>query len=47
VHCAPAGGKTYEYQPMDYVGESELPIGRYSYAPNLDGSRIDLTLEFG
>jgi len=42
-----AGGKTYKYQPIDYVGESELPIGRYSYALDLVGSSIDLTLEFG
>lgn len=42
-----AGGKTYRYQPIDHVGESELPIGRYSYALNLVGSSIDLTLEFG
>jgi heat shock protein HslJ len=40
-----AGGRTYVYQPVDYVGESVLPNGQYSYALNLVGSRIDLTLE--
>ncbi|HEY3337539.1 MAG TPA: META domain-containing protein [Propionicimonas sp.] len=42
-----AGGKTYKYQPIDFMGESELPIGRYSYALDLVGSGIDLKLEFG
>lgn len=42
-----AGGKRYKYQPIDFVGESELPIGRYSYALDLVGSSIGLTLEFG
>jgi hypothetical protein len=40
-----AGGRTYVYQPVDYVGESVLPNGQYSYALKLVGSRIDLTLE--
>jgi hypothetical protein len=40
-----AGGHTYVYQPVDYVGESVLPNGKYSYALDLVGSRIDLTLE--
>jgi heat shock protein HslJ len=40
-----AGGRTYVYQPDDYVGESVLPDGQYSYALNLVGSRIDLALE--
>ncbi len=42
-----AGGKTFTYQPVDYVGESELPIGRYNYAVSIEGSGVDLTLEYG
>jgi hypothetical protein len=40
-----AGGRGYVYQPVDYVGESVLPNGQYSYALKLVGSQIDLTLE--
>ena len=42
-----AGGKTYKYQPIDFVGESELVHGRhYSYALDLVGSEVKLQLEF-
>lgn len=42
-----AAGKTYVWQPIDYVGEAELVHGRhYSYALDLVDSEVDLKLEF-
>lgn len=37
--------KSYVYQPVDYVGESQLPDGHYGYALDIVDARIDLTLE--
>jgi hypothetical protein len=31
-----AGGRQLSIQPMDYMGEKELPPGRYSYALGVD-----------
>ncbi len=37
--------RSYVYQPIDYVGETELPSGHYGYVLKLVGSRIDLQFE--
>jgi heat shock protein HslJ len=37
--------KSYVYQPVDYVGESELPAGHYGYVVDIVDGRIDLQLE--
>ena len=39
--------RSYVCQPVDYVGETELPNGRYGYALNIVDSQIVLTLERG
>ena len=39
--------RSYVYQPDDYLGETELPNGRYGYALDIVDSRIELTLERG
>ena len=40
-----AAGKQYRLRPVDYVGETELASGRYTYVLDLDGTRISLRLE--
>ena len=39
-----AAGKQYRLQPIDFVGETELAPGRYTYILDLDGTRISLRL---
>jgi len=40
-----AGGKEYRFQPIDFVGETELASGRYTYVLDLEGAHITLRLE--
>lgn len=41
-----ANGQEYVLQPIDYVGETELSAGYYSYIISLNESLTGLTLEF-
>lgn len=38
-------GKKVVYQPIDYVGSSELKPGRYTYALSVEQGRLDLEFE--
>ena len=40
-----SGAETYVLQPIDFVGETPLPIGLYTYALNIT-SEGEVTLEF-
>lgn len=40
-----AAGRSYSLQPTDYLGEKELPAGRYTYVVNLVGGQVVLELE--
>jgi len=37
-------GQTYTFQPIDYVGETPLENGNYTYQINVDESNLSLTL---
>jgi len=40
-----SGAETYTLQPIDFVGETELPIGFYTYELNITGEG-DIELNF-
>jgi hypothetical protein len=40
-----AGKKELSLQPIDYLGEKELPAGRYAYALGVDNGRLTIQLE--
>jgi hypothetical protein len=40
-----AGKQELTLQPIDYLGEKELPAGRYAYALGVDDGRLTIHLE--
>lgn len=40
-----AGGETFRFQPIDFVGETPLTAGRYTYALNIDPNDRQLTID--
>ena len=42
---ATADGTEHRWQPIDFMGETPLPPGRYSYAISVDGDQIELRFE--
>jgi hypothetical protein len=40
-----AGAQELSLQPIDYMGERELPVGRYTYALGVDNGRLTVQLE--
>ena len=40
-----AGKEELSLQPIDYMGEQELPAGRYSYELGVDNGRLTVRLE--
>jgi len=39
------GNEEFSLHPIDYMGEQELPAGRYTYALNVDHGRLTVQLE--
>lgn len=42
---AVAGGRQFVLRPMDYVGEEELPPGRFTYVLRTEADRLSIALE--
>lgn len=40
-----AGGQTFRFHPIDYVGEAPLETGRYTYALNIEPSDNTVTID--
>ena len=41
---AKVGNRTFTLRPIDYVGEEELPTGRFTYVLRIEGERLSTDL---